>query len=127
MKLSTGTGYGAISCNITVSKDMLFTSEVPCNRLGTEAAGYAVCRFLKRSPKDAYRYIRESYRLRLASGKNRRRKTCWLSGPARALELPGAWVRIQLCISPEGISVERVELYPQKRSIGKGWKAIRAS
>ena len=124
MRLTTGTGYGAISCNIAVSKDMLFTSEVPCNGLETDAAGYAVCRFLKKSPKDAYRYIRESYRLHLATGKGRKSKFCWLSGPAKSLELPGAWVRIRLCVNPEGITVERVELYSKKRSVGNGWRAI---
>lgn len=127
MKLTTGTGYGAISCNIEASKAMLFTTEVPCNGLGTEAAGYAVCRFLKKDPKTAYRYIRESYRLRLASGKKRKSRFCWLSGSAHALELPGAWVRIQLRVDPEGITVERVELYAKWRSMGNGRIAMRAS
>ena len=125
MKLTTGTGYGALSCQISVSKDMVFHSEVPCNGLEIEAAGYAVCRFLKHSPKCANKYIRASYRMRLASGKARRSRTCWLSGPAKALQLPGAWVRIQLRVKPEGVSVERVELYAQKGSYGNGWRKLK--
>ncbi len=125
MKLIAGTGYGAIGCSIAVSKDLLVTSEVPCGGLGEDAIGYAVCRFLKKSGQTAERYVRESYRLRLATGKAGKCRFCWLSGPARALALPGAWVGLRRCVRPEGATVERLQLYARKRSVGNGWRAIR--
>ncbi len=125
MKITNGTGYGSITCGLSISKDLTVYSQVPIDHLETVSVGYAVCHFLKNAPKTAARYILASYRMRLAKGTQRKVKTCWLYGPSSPLELPGEWARIRLSVGPEGITVERVELYANGHRVQPSQKVPR--
>ncbi len=110
MKMTTGFGYGALSAELAVAKDMVFTSEVDCGDLTQDAVRYAVCRFLRKNPAACDRYVTMSYRLRFATGRDRRARRCRFTAPARAMELPGRRVVVTLSVDPGGVTVESVSI-----------------
>lgn len=111
MKLTTGNGYGALSCDLTVAEDMSFTSEVNCEGYASESISYAACRFLRRSQQARNRYVTMSYKMRFAKGKGRRAKRCRFIAPAKLMELPGGSVLVTLSVDPAGVTVESVSIF----------------
>ena len=94
------------SCPVKTARDLCLDLRVPCG-LETESVGYAVRRFIRRSPALMRDFAGESYRLRLERGRSRR---CF-TAPAPLLELPGSWVSVFLRITPAGAEVTRIGLY----------------
>jgi hypothetical protein len=115
MKLVSKMTSGTCTCQLTIAKQIRFLSPVPCD-LAPESAGYAVCRFVRRSPALRHTLARQSYQLRLAKGGDRRTKYSRIVAPAFLMELPGNWAQVRLAISPAGVNVVEVRLsadYPK--------------
>lgn len=115
MKMVSRTPSCSIMCQIEAAKDFRFRSGVSCDLL-PESIGYAVCRFLQATPALRHSLVLESYRLRLAKGKERRTHRRSFVAPAALLELPGGWVQVRLTVTPIGVTVTEVRLceeYPQ--------------
>lgn len=117
MKMTIGTGYGALSCELSVADDMVFTSEVSCEGYLAESIRYAVCRFLRKNRQACDRYVTMSYKMRFAKGKARKAKRCRFTAPAKLLELPGGSVEVILAVDPVGVTVKSVSI---TLSSGKG-------
>ena len=108
----------ACSCQLETAKDIRFHGGAVGGDLLPESAGYAVCRFLRSSSALRGVLVRESYRLRLASGKGRRTVRRCFVAPAALMELPGAWARVTLNITATGVTVTGMYLceeYPTSR------------
>lgn len=110
MKMTIGTGYGSLSCGLSVADDMAFTSEVSCEGYMAESIRYAVCRFLRKNRQACGRYVTMSYKMRFAKGKARKAKLCKFTAPAKLLELPGGSVETILAVDPTGVTVRSVSL-----------------
>lgn len=117
MKMTVGTGYGALSCELSVADDMVFTSEVSCEGYAAESIRYAICRFLRKNRQACNRYVTMSYKMRFAKGKARKAKRCRFTAPAKLLELPGGSVEAILTVDPTGVTVKSVSI---TLSSGKG-------
>ena len=102
------------SCPVKAARDLRLDIRVPCG-LEPESIGYAVRRFIRRSPALMKRYAGESYRFRL--GKRRKADRAF-AAPAVLLELPGAWAQVRLTVTPAGVTIRRVGLYPGLPSFG---------
>lgn len=118
MKKTMTLTSAACSCQLETAKDLRFHGGAVGADLLPESAGYAVCRFLRSSSALRGVLVRESYQLRIASGKGRRTvRRCFVaSGPL--MELPGAWVRVALTVTATGVTVTGVYLcgeYPPSR------------
>ncbi len=98
--------YNGIVCNVTTDRD--FSTAI--GELCPEAVAYALCRMFVRTPVLCRRYVTESYRMRLATGKARRprRYDCTVSG--RAAEINAAQLRVWFTVSPDGITVTKVRV-----------------
>ena len=110
MKMTSENEYGSYACELIAAKELRFHADFPCD-VELDTVRYAVCRFLRKSKSLCKEYVKESYRLRLASGKGRKTKRRWCLAPAALLELPGAWVHIGVSISATGVTVEQVGLH----------------
>ncbi|MCD8085000.1 MAG: hypothetical protein LUF28_01480 [Clostridiales bacterium] len=74
---------------------------------------YAVRRYLKRNNRLLAKLVRESYAIRLSSGRNSsrpRRLVCVTH--AKDMELPGNWVEMKLLIDAKGITVRKLRILP---------------
>ena len=111
MKMTTGIGYGALSCKLSTASDMSFTAQFDCGEYASDTIRYAVCRFLRKNRKACDKYVTMSYKMRFEKGKARRPKRCWFVAPAKALELPGASINVTLSVDPVGVTVESVSIY----------------
>ena len=108
----------ACSCQLETAKDIRFHGGAVGADLLPESAGYAACRFLRSSSALRGVLVRESYQLRIASGKGRRTVRRCFVAPAALMELPGAWVQVTLNITATGVTVTGVYLcgeYPTSR------------
>lgn len=109
---------GACSCVLETAKDIRFNGGARNGGLLPESAGYAACRFLRSSTVLRGTLVRESYRLRLATGKGRRTVRRSFVAPGALMELPAAWVRVTLAVTAAGVTVSGVyfgEEYPAAR------------
>ena len=109
MKLTTGTGWGAVSCQISPAQDVTVENRLRFHP-ETDTVCYAVCRFFTKTPALCRAYARESYRMRLAKGKGRRPQRHRITLPAPLLELPAGWVQVRFQVDPEGVTVRQVVL-----------------
>ena len=114
MKMTSGSGYGALGCALKVSDNLKVSSEVDCGELAEETIGYAVCRFLMHSRLACDRYVTLSYHKRFGRGKRRVPCCCHLELPASALGLPGKWASIVLSVDAIGVVVESVSLCAER-------------
>lgn len=117
MKMVSKTAASTCTCQLQAAKELHFSSCVDC-LLAVESVGYAACRFIRRSPALRHTLTQESYRLRLAKGRERRKQYHSFVAPAALMELPGAWVSVRLTVDPEGVTVEGMSLseeYPYSR------------
>lgn len=112
MKLTNGTGRGAVCCQIGPANDIRVDNRLD-SALAPETICYAVCRFFAKTPALAGAYAWESYRLRLARGKGRRGISHRCVLPAPLLELPAGWVLVRLRVDPEGVAIRQVSLTGQ--------------
>lgn len=115
MKKTMKMTSAACSCALETAKDIRFHSGAKSGDLLPESAGYAVCRFLRSGSTLRGELVRESYRLRLASGKGRRTVRRSFVAPGALMELPAAWVRVTLTVTAAGVTVTGVylcEAYP---------------
>ena len=140
MKMITGRGYGQLTCEVSSSKHLSFNTrhlsidpswplfdagmdtdpEVdPKTGLRRETAGYAACRYLRKNPALCWEYVRESYELRLSTGKNRRARRHYFVAPASLMELPGNWAYISVSVSATGVVVDHVGLYTSMKEAKK--------
>lgn len=107
--------YDSYTCEICVPENFNFYSEIDCNyEKGTIA--YAVEKFWTESKKIQKECTRECWKIRIASGKERRKKRVSYTIPAVLMELPGDWVRVHLEIDSVGVIVRSVEIlngYPK--------------
>ncbi len=117
MKMTIGTAYSTLGCTLTVTPQMVFTSQVDCGDYDLNTIGYAVCRFLRSDERARSKYVTMSYRMRFAKGKDRRAKRCCFFVPAKLLDLPGETARVVLSVDPNGVTVERVSLYETYRAV----------
>lgn len=100
----------ACSCTLETAKDFRFHPGAKSGDLLPESAGYAACRFLRSSSALRGVLVRESYRLRIASGKGRRTVRRCFVAPGPLMELPSAWARVTLNITATGVTVTGVYL-----------------
>ncbi len=110
MKLTTGTGYGALTCDLSVSPNLSFYTKTDCD-LELDSIGYAACRFLRHTNKLCRTYVKKSYDLRFAKGKARKPVRCFFVAPSALMELPGAWTHVRITVSPAGVVVDHVGIY----------------
>lgn len=118
MKKTMTLTSAACSCQLETAKDLRFHGGAVGADLLPESAGYAVCRFLRSSSALRGVLVRESYRLRIASGKGRRTVRRCFVAPGPLMELPSAWARVTLNITATGVAVTGVflcEEYPPSR------------
>jgi hypothetical protein len=118
MKKTMTLTSAAYSCALETAKDIRFHGGVRGADLLPESAGYAACRFLRSSSALRGVLVRESYQLRIASGKGRRTVRRCFVAPAALMELPSAWARVTLNITATGVAVTGVflcEEYPHSR------------
>lgn len=113
MKKTMTLTSAACSCQLETAKDIRFHGGARSADLLPESAGYAVCRFLRSSSALRGALVRESYRLRIASGKGRRTVRRSFVAPASLMELPAAWVRVTLTVSATGVTVTGVYLFEE--------------
>ena len=118
MKKTMTLTSAACSCQLETAKDLRFHGGAVGADLLPESAGYAACRFLRSSSALRGVLVRESYRLRIASGKGRRTVRRCFVAPGPLMELPSAWARVTLNITATGVAVTGVflcEEYPHSR------------
>lgn len=118
MKMTIGTGYGALSCELSTALDMPFTTQIDCGEYTSDTIRYAVCRFLRKNRNARDKYVTMSYKMRFAKGKARRAKRCRFVAPAKLLELPGACVHVTLSVDPAGVMVESVSISSSSHTEG---------
>ncbi len=111
MKLSLGSEVLAPSCALELAKNVRVDVD-PALSVSRETLLYAVCRFIRHSPALCREYVIASWRLRLQSGRARRALRRGFVSPAALLELPRGWAAVSVSVSPAGVTVERVGLYP---------------
>lgn len=101
--------YGSFTCEISVAADYTLLSQVPCD-YGKDTVAYAVERFFSRFKRFRRECTYESWQMRLAKGKARKRHDFMYIVPALFMELPGNWIRISGSIDAVGVNVKRVEI-----------------
>ncbi len=101
--------YGALTCAFAVSEHLAVMSEVPIS-YDDRTVGYAVRRFFLHCEKLHKECTFQSWKLRVAKGKARKRQHFHYILPAALLELPGRWVRISGIIDAVGVTVDRVRI-----------------
>lgn len=105
----------AYTCQLEAARTFRFHGGAMGTDLLPESALYAVCRFLRSSSALRGALVRESYKLRVGTGKGRRSVRRSFVAPGPLMELPGAWVRVTLTVTAAGVSVTGVylsERYP---------------
>ena len=100
----------AYTCQLEAARTFRFHAGATGADLLPESALYAVCRFLRSSSALRGALVRESYKLRVATGKGRRSVRRSFLAPGPLMELPGAWVRVTLTVTAAGVSVTGVYL-----------------
>ncbi len=116
MKLSVGTDYSKLACELSVSPKMTCSTQVECGDYDLSTIGYAACRYLRRNVVAREKYITMSYRMRFATGRDRRAQRCCLVVPAKLLELPGETVSIAMTVDPFGITIRSVSIFEDRRT-----------
>ncbi len=107
--------YGSLACEVSAASDFSFSSQVTCS-YERDTVRYAAELFLRRSTKFRRACTYESWQIRIAKGKERRKHRFAYLIPAVLMELPGAWVRITGSIDAVGVKIERMEIlkaYPE--------------
>lgn len=109
MKMTYGTGWSAVSCQIAADPNLRVENRLSPS-LEPDTIRYAVCRFFVKTQSLCHTYTWESYRLRLARGKARRprRHSCAVPGPL--MELPAGWVQIRFQVDPSGVTIRQITL-----------------
>ena len=100
---------GSIVCEVSVTDNYNFISEVECE-YEKDVIAYAVERFFAHSPRFRRECSYESWQLRTEKGKARKTHKFTYCIPAPLMEVPGEWVRLSGEINPIGVKVNRVEL-----------------
>ena len=123
MILKTKSQCDPITVEVVPAQDLRFRSDDPCDLL-PDAAFYAVCRFLARTPSLLNPIAAESCRLRFERGRARRPVRRRYTAPALLLELPGAWAMVDFLVGAETVVVTAVALsqeYPQGKPGGSSF------
>jgi hypothetical protein len=123
MILKTKSQCDPITVELVPAQELRFRSDDPCDLL-PDAAFYAVCRFLARTPSLLNPIAAESCRLRFERGKARRPVRRHCTAPALLLELPGAWATVDFLVGAETVAVTSVTLsaeYPMGKPAGDGF------
>lgn len=116
MKLSIGTDYSKLACELNVSPKMTCSAQVDCGDYDLPTIGYAACRYLRRNAVAREKYVTMSYRMRFATGRNRRAQRRCLVVPAKLLELPGETASIAMTVDPFGITIENVSIFETRKT-----------
>lgn len=101
--------YGSITCEVSVAENYTFYSQVFCD-YEKDTIAYAVEKFFSRFVRFRRECTLESWQIRIAKGKERKKHNFMYLVPAVFMELPGNWVRIYGDIDAVGVKVKRVEL-----------------
>lgn len=111
MKMTHGTGWSAVSCQIAADTNLRIDNRLK-TRLEPDTVCYAVCRFFAKTPALCRAYTWESYQLRLARGKGRRARRHQCAIPAPLMELPAGWVQVHFQVDPTGVKLRQITLTP---------------
>lgn len=112
MKMTYGTGWSAVSCQINADINLRVENRL-AGFLDADTVRYAVCRFFTKTPSLCRTYAWESYQLRLARGKGRRPHRHCCAIPAPLMELPAGWVQVRFQVDPVGVSIRQIVLTPE--------------
>ncbi len=104
--------YQSLACEFAIAPDFTFRSDVPCE-LEPDTVRYAVRRFFCKSGRIRRDCTLASWQLRLASPRRRRPARWSYILPAALLELSGAWARVHISVTAEGVQVHRLALLRQ--------------
>lgn len=101
--------YGSFTCEISVAANYTLISEIPCD-YEKDTVAYAVERFFARFKRFRRECTYESWQIRIAKGRARKRHDFMYIVPALFMELPGNWIRIHGSIDAVGVNVTQVEI-----------------
>lgn len=101
--------YGSFTCEISVAENYTLISEIPCE-YAKDTVAYAVERFFARFKRFRKECTYESWQLRIAKGRAKKKHDFMYLVPALFMELPGNWIRISGIIDTAGVNVNRVEI-----------------
>lgn len=110
MKVTTGTGYGALSGNLVISDKFELKTSLDFSEYDIEVIRYAIMRFMRKNKIMMDKYITASYKKRLSKGVDRKASYDTIDIPAKILELPGARALINVTISDNQIVIDRLEV-----------------
>ncbi len=100
---------GEYVCEINVTPGFTLSCDVACDLMRASIA-YAVKRFFKMKTKLSSEFLKESFRYRMAKGRETRRRKFELLVPSFFIELPGKYVRLKGWVDAAGVNVDYVEI-----------------
>ncbi len=103
--------YEGAACEITVSENFRFFSQVSCS-LEFDSVRYATCRFFQKSKALCRECVFESWQLRISKSRKRKTRHFYVI-PAVLMELPGNWAKVTITIDTYGVCVQQLELLQQ--------------
>lgn len=101
--------YGNMACEVSVTENYTFYSEVTCE-YEKDVIAYAVEHFFSSSTRFCKECAYESWKIRLAKAKEKKSHLFTYLVPAALMELPGSWVSLAGYINSAGVHISKVEL-----------------
>lgn len=104
--------YGNFACEVSVVSDFVLKSQFSCS-YEKDTVAYATERFFSKFEKLCRECTYESWQVRIAKGRDRKRRSFEYLIPAVFMELPGDWVQVRGYVDEVGVKVNRVDLLEQ--------------